>query len=298
VVAIDAGHGGSPDNSQPEQQFDPGVIGQSGTMEKDVTLDVARRVERRLTTDHVRVVMTRSRDRYVDISGRMEAAIRARAGLFVSIHFNSFTDPTRGGSTVLYPDPQSLPFAQVMSDALGARLPGLGIADDGTQVKDDLWVHAAMPAVTVEGAYLSNAREESLLRSASIRDALAGAIADGVEKQAPAIAQRCAAIAAWDRVHGVAVAKPHPSSPSQDGGHGLRNGLLVLVSMVAVWQRRLVGRGLALLATLLWRLGVRRIDRAGVGTHRRRLRSRRRQTVLERSRRVVPRRSVYDEFSI
>ncbi|MFN2451985.1 MAG: N-acetylmuramoyl-L-alanine amidase [Candidatus Dormibacteria bacterium] len=316
VVAVDAGHGGTADNANPDQPFDPGVIGPAGTLEKDLTLDVAKRVQRLLTADRVRVVMTRVDDRFVDIGPRMDAANAAAASLFVSIHFNSYADPTMGGALVLYPNDASLPFAQTMSDTLGRLLPAAGIAANGTQLKPDLWIHAAMPAVTVEGGYLSNPREEQLLNGETTREALAVAIVAGVEKQAPDITIQRATIVGWEQAHGIrppGISPPSGHRPAHAGGgqvparpaaateidHGVRNGLMVLLGMGVVWQRRRLGRGLmAGLGVLIGRLrgGV---EQSAVGGHRRRLKQHRRQVVLQRSRRVaMNRRSVYEEFSL
>ncbi|GAC1338122.1 MAG: hypothetical protein NVSMB29_03460 [Candidatus Dormibacteria bacterium] len=321
MVAIDAGHGGSADNASPNQPFDPGVIGPAGTMEKDLTLDIAKRVQRLLITDRVRVVMTRVDDRFVDIGPRMDAANAARASLFVSIHLNSYPDPSMAGALVLYPDAASLAFAQLMSDTIGRYLPAAGIADDGVQAKSDLWVHATMPAVTVEAAYLSNPREEQLLGSQSTRDTLASAIVSGIERQAPAIALRRAAILSWEQAHGIrqtplpslgsasgaASASGHPGPgnhqngavPADDRGSGVRNGLLVLIGMGAFWQRRPLWRGLLAGAAHIWWQVSGHVEQSAVGGHRRRLKVNRRQAVLQRSRRAsMSRRSIYDEFSI
>lgn len=317
IVAVDAGHGGTPDDANPGQQFDPGVIGPAGTMEKDLTLDVAKRVQRLLEIDRVNVMMTRVDDRFVEISPRMDAANAAGASLFVSIHFNSYPDPSKGGALVLYPDDGSLPFAQVMSDALGRLLPAVGIGNDGVQPKNDLWVHATMPTVTVEGGYLSNPHEEQLLGSEATRDALAGAIVTGIETQAPEIAQRRSAILAWEQAHGVqqtplptigagaipSHARSHHGTARVvapvDGGHGVRNGLLALVGLGAFWQRRRLWRGLLAAAPLLWRPLRGRLEEAAVGGHRRRLKLNRRQAVLQRSRRAsMNTRTLYDEYLI
>ncbi len=248
VVAIDPGHGGTPDNSRPDQPFDPGVVAANGVQEKDVTLDVARRLAALLRADNVKVVLTRSDDSYVDIGPRMQTAIDAGAGLFVSIHFNSFTDPATAGALILYPNDDSLPFAQVMSDSLAAGLQRYGIADDGVQSKPDLWVHATMPAITVEGAYLTNPREADLLTHDDFRDALARAIRDGVEKQAPEIATLNAQITAWNAAHRIV---PHAATPAtgvatqaRGGGSGVGGTLLRWVIVLGVlaalvrWRRR------------------------------------------------------------
>jgi N-acetylmuramoyl-L-alanine amidase len=248
VVAIDPGHGGAPDNSKPDQPFDPGVVTDGGLQEKDLTLDVARRLATLLRADAVKVVLTRNDDSYVDIGPRMQTAIDAGAQLFVSIHFNSFTDPATGGALVLYPNADSLPFAQVMSDALAADLQqAYGVADDGVQSKPDLWVHATMPAVTVEGAYLTNPREAGLVGENAFRDALARAVRDGVEKQAPEILTLKARLLAWQATHHPAPARPAGASAStatnggagtgQDG-HAVLRWTIILALMAALWRWR------------------------------------------------------------
>ncbi len=80
TVVIDAGHGGA----------DPGSIGASGLKEKDVTLDVALRLERRLVARGYDVRLTRSDDRTVSLRDRVGFTNGVETDLFVSIHVNSF----------------------------------------------------------------------------------------------------------------------------------------------------------------------------------------------------------------
>jgi len=91
VVAIDPGHGGR----------DPGAIGQRQTREKDIVLDVARRLEARFAATHgIRPVMIRRDDTYVELRGRLERAREHRADLFVSIHADAFPRLEAKGSSV------------------------------------------------------------------------------------------------------------------------------------------------------------------------------------------------------
>ena len=79
TVVIDAGHGGD----------DHGAEGPSGLLEKDLVLDVARRLRRQLESDGLRVVMTRDRDVYVPLQERADTANHAHGDLFLSIHANA-----------------------------------------------------------------------------------------------------------------------------------------------------------------------------------------------------------------
>jgi N-acetylmuramoyl-L-alanine amidase len=80
TIVVDAGHGGK----------DPGAVGVHGTREKDVALDIARRLASRLERDgRYRIVLTRSGDETVPLARRVEMASAADADLFVSIHVNA-----------------------------------------------------------------------------------------------------------------------------------------------------------------------------------------------------------------
>ncbi|MDP3790242.1 MAG: N-acetylmuramoyl-L-alanine amidase, partial [Candidatus Omnitrophota bacterium] len=78
-IVLDAGHGGK----------DPGAISRSGTKEKNIILDVARRVKTELEREGIDVVMTRNSDIFVPLEMRASIANRSDADFFVSIHANA-----------------------------------------------------------------------------------------------------------------------------------------------------------------------------------------------------------------
>jgi N-acetylmuramoyl-L-alanine amidase len=91
TVAIDAGHGGE----------DPGAIGRRGTLEKDVTLSIARRLARLVEAEpNMRVLLTRDGDYFVPLHQRVARARRVQADLFVSIHADAWIRPDARGSSV------------------------------------------------------------------------------------------------------------------------------------------------------------------------------------------------------
>lgn len=91
VVAIDAGHGGK----------DPGAIGQRSTREKDITLQVARRLYNRLQKQAgITPVMIRNKDTYVALRERIRIARSKNADLFVSVHADAFKRKAAKGSSV------------------------------------------------------------------------------------------------------------------------------------------------------------------------------------------------------
>ncbi|MFH4415513.1 MAG: N-acetylmuramoyl-L-alanine amidase [Neisseriaceae bacterium] len=90
IVVLDPGHGGE----------DPGAIGALGTREKDVVLDIARRVHSELRKKGLKVHMTRDEDVFVPLRVRVAKARKLKASIFVSIHADSFNNPTSRGTGV------------------------------------------------------------------------------------------------------------------------------------------------------------------------------------------------------
>jgi N-acetylmuramoyl-L-alanine amidase len=103
-VVVDAGHGG----------HDPGAIGRRGLQEKEVTLDIARKVAAELRQEGFDVVLTRTGDRFLQLEERTALANTARADLFVSIHANANPRRNRSGIETY--------FLNVTDDRYAARL--------------------------------------------------------------------------------------------------------------------------------------------------------------------------------
>lgn len=91
VIAIDAGHGGK----------DPGARGQGGLLEKEVVLQISRRLAQLVDAEPgMRSYLTRNDDRFLSLAQRRQLAQAANADLFVSIHADAFTDRRVRGATV------------------------------------------------------------------------------------------------------------------------------------------------------------------------------------------------------
>jgi N-acetylmuramoyl-L-alanine amidase len=94
-VVIDAGHGGK----------DPGAIGPSGVMEKDIVLDIARRLRALMQQERQwRVTLTRDTDIFIPLDERTAIANSKGADLFVSIHANSAERPEAQGIETYFLD--------------------------------------------------------------------------------------------------------------------------------------------------------------------------------------------------
>lgn len=91
VIAVDAGHGGE----------DPGAIGPTGTHEKKVVLQIARKLVEMINRERgMRAVLTRTGDYFLPLRKRIELARRHKADLFVSIHADAFHNRRVSGSSV------------------------------------------------------------------------------------------------------------------------------------------------------------------------------------------------------
>jgi N-acetylmuramoyl-L-alanine amidase len=208
TIAIDAGHGGD----------DIGARGANGTLEKDVTLAVARRlktaIEGRLG---VRVVMTREDDRVVPIEDRSAMANNNKADLFLSLHANASFRPEVSGATVYAATfseaalareglaPERLPvfggglrdievvpwdlaqiphreqsdrFAQVVADALNGKVPVAARAVDHAPLR--VLESSNMPAVLLEMGYLTNGEQEQALSGGDAQNTIVQALVDAI----------------------------------------------------------------------------------------------------------------------
>lgn len=91
LVMLDPGHGGE----------DPGAVGPSGIREKDVVLDIGKKLQLAINqTNFMQAKLTRNQDVFIPLGTRVAIARAARADLFVSIHADAFTTPLAHGSSV------------------------------------------------------------------------------------------------------------------------------------------------------------------------------------------------------
>ena len=91
IVAIDPGHGGE----------DPGAKGKKGTLEKDITLQISKKLKEIIDKeDGMRAVLIREGDYYVPLGDRVKKARKIKADIFISIHADAFTKRSVTGSSV------------------------------------------------------------------------------------------------------------------------------------------------------------------------------------------------------
>ncbi|MGI6751388.1 MAG: N-acetylmuramoyl-L-alanine amidase [Anaerovoracaceae bacterium] len=183
LILIDPGHGGK----------DPGAQGKiAGTVvlnEKDVNLSVALKVWEHLNTAGANVDMTRFDDSTLSTRERPELANNMGADLFVSIHNNSNTSPKPNGTEVLYSnkvlEEGYLINSKVLADTIQREMAKeVGLYNRGARQSPDLIVlkYSKMPAVIIEGAFLSNESDLKYMMTNEYVERYAKAVALGIIK--------------------------------------------------------------------------------------------------------------------
>jgi N-acetylmuramoyl-L-alanine amidase len=178
LVVIDPGHGGN----------DPGALGYENRKvvlkEKDVNLDIALRVKRMLEAAGVSLYMIRTGDVAVPLYDRQDTANSLRASLYVSIHNNSNPSSSPHGTEVHYHGQNDPPrdgiSAMVLAENLQKTLASnLGLQNRGTKVSPSLAVlrRTAMPAVIIEGAFMSNPNDLKYMKNDEFREKYAVSVA-------------------------------------------------------------------------------------------------------------------------
>lgn len=166
-VVLDPGHGGS----------DCGAT-RNKIYEKDITLDITKRVEKLLEKKGYEVFMTRTKDETVSLQERVDISENIQPDIFVSIHVNSSNSSTPKGLETHYYKDNSLVLAKTVHASM---LNHIKTSDRGL-FKSKFYVinHTTAPAILVEIGFLSNDSERNQLVTDSRKQATAKAIAEGI----------------------------------------------------------------------------------------------------------------------
>lgn len=189
TVVLDPGHGG----------HDAGAVS-SIAKEKDLNLEVARRLRKMLERQGYRVVMTRDGDYFLTLQQRVDIANRIPDSIFVSIHHNSGRSAASGIETfTLAPQGTTSPFARsrcfedlagnnqdseniALATAVHSRaIRNTGAIDRGIQrARFSVLCTITRPAILFEGGFVSNPDEGRLITTAAYQDKLADSISHGI----------------------------------------------------------------------------------------------------------------------
>jgi N-acetylmuramoyl-L-alanine amidase len=150
-------------------------------------LQTARLVKKYLDQLGYHVIMTRSNDAFVPLSRRVEIAKQSDAEIFVSIHFNSSRIPTASGIEIFFYDSSEekrrTSASKKLADSILTRVLRRTTAHSRGVKKGNLYVirETSMPAVLLEGGFISNPGERENLKSIDYQDKIARGVADGVD---------------------------------------------------------------------------------------------------------------------
>jgi N-acetylmuramoyl-L-alanine amidase len=183
TIVIDAGHGGTRNVGGSNAN---NAKGPAGTLEKTLTLDIARRSVAPLRAAGHRVELTRSTDVNLSLADRASVAQRLAAAVFVSVHFNGFKDATVQG-TETWTDFHATEPSRRLADAVqtavlkvtrykdrGLRSKELGVLNPGRH-------HRNTAACLLEISFVTDPADERRLGAESYRDALAKSISNGIQ---------------------------------------------------------------------------------------------------------------------
>ena len=178
IIVIDPGHGGT----------DPGKVGVNGVLEKEINLQIAVKVKQELEKKGYRVIMTREADdslesKREDMKKRVELINDLMPVLTVSIHQNSYTDPSVNGAQVFYytSSKEGAEAARIMQQEFQILEP-----QNTRQPKADnsfyMLKNTKGPIIIVECGFLSNPKDAEKLTRDKYQNNLSTTICNGIIK--------------------------------------------------------------------------------------------------------------------
>ncbi|MCD7738538.1 MAG: N-acetylmuramoyl-L-alanine amidase [Lachnospiraceae bacterium] len=183
TVVIDSGHGG----------IDPGNVSSDGTLEKDLNLAIALKLQAFLEANDVTVVMTRTDDsglysesssnkKVEDMKNRVTLMEETAPDLVISIHQNSYSDSSIKGAQVFYytTSGKSKRLAEILQESLIQRLDQNNTRQAKANDTYYLLKKTSLPIVIAECGFMSNPSELELLKSDSYQSLAAWALCLGI----------------------------------------------------------------------------------------------------------------------
>ncbi|WP_256992534.1 N-acetylmuramoyl-L-alanine amidase [Paenibacillus sp. XY044] len=173
TIVIDPGHGGE----------DPGATAVNGRFEKEFTLSMAQALASLLEKDsRLQVKLTRSDDTFISTQDlfRPKFANEQRADLFISIHGNTFGDPSVSGTESFYYHDQSLDLANIIHKHV---VMATGFNDRGVKNANYFVLRETqMPAVLLELGYLTNPENDENMWTPDFQQSAASSIYKGIKE--------------------------------------------------------------------------------------------------------------------
>ena len=178
VIVVDPGHGGE----------DPGKVGVNDVLEKDLNLQIAKKVKKLLEQAGIKIVMTRTNDKVPDakkedLNQRVQLINETKPTLALCIHQNSYPDEKIKGAQVFYHTitPEAEDVATIVQEQLRTVDP-----TNTRQIKENdtyfMLKNCQVPTIIVECGFLTNPEEAAQLTQEEYQDQIAQAICEGVVK--------------------------------------------------------------------------------------------------------------------
>lgn len=169
TVVIDAGHGGHDSGGQWGKVY-----------EKHLALDTAYRLEAKLQSLGYKTVMTRRSDDFISLPQRVTAGNRNGSAIFVSIHYNYTWKPEVSGLETFYYSEEGKRLAEYVHSSLIQRTHTV----DRSAKYARFYVirNSSLPAILVEGGFVSNEPERNRMKSGWFRETIAQGVVDGIQR--------------------------------------------------------------------------------------------------------------------
>ncbi len=170
TIAVDAGHGGS----------NTGAGGPTGSSEKMLALAVSLKLQKLLEKEGVKVIMTRTSEKFVDNKERILFYRDSMPDLLISIHLNSSSDPIRvTGTSSFY---RYIGF-KGLSNAIHKRMLELGLKDHGNNGSFNFMLNSPIeyPSALVETLFISNPEDEMKMMDEKFQQQIADKIVQGIK---------------------------------------------------------------------------------------------------------------------
>ena len=170
IIAVDAGHGGA----------NNGAVGPTGVLEKNLTLAVSLKLKKTLEKEGAKVIMTRTKEQFVDNKERILFYRDSTPDLLVSIHLNSAADPIRVSGTSTYY--RYIGFRK-LSHFIYKRMLELGLKEYGNTGSFNFMLNSPIeyPNALVETLFLSNPEDEMKILDEDFQQQIADKIVLGIK---------------------------------------------------------------------------------------------------------------------
>lgn len=183
TIVIDSGHGG----------VDPGKIAGDGTLEKDINLAIALKLQKYLEAADIKTIMTRTTDsglyeenasnkKIQDMKNRIAIMNEETVDLVISIHQNSYSNSRIKGAQVFYYDTSKdgKALAECLQNRLVADIDPANHRKAKANTNYYILKNTKLPTVIVECGFLSNPKETEKLKSDAYQEAIAWSLHLGI----------------------------------------------------------------------------------------------------------------------